>query len=325
MNVLHLLSSLPWVERLGWTLVHFIWQGFAIATVYGVARRARSGLAGIALAAMLAAPAVTWSLMSQADRVPNSAQVSRARAVVDSRTRATSIVIAAPSAEPQSVMTWVVALWLAGSVTSWARLAMGLLGTARLRSTLVRPAPPEWQRRLRELGERIQVTRPVRLLASAIAQSPCVVGWIRPVVLVPVGMLAGLPAEQVEALLLHELAHVRRHDYLINILQSVAEALLFYNRAVWWVSGHIRTEREQCCDNIAAAASGDVPTYARALAVLESWRPSHALAATGGSLPDRIARLLAQPRSALSRRSAAGAVVTALLLIVPLCILSGQS
>ena len=93
------------------------------------------------------------------------------------------------------------------------------------------------------------------LLVSALVQVPTVVGWLRPVVLVPVGALGGLPAEHLEALLLHELAHIRRHDYLVNILQSVAEALLFYHPAVWWVSGHIRAERELCCDDVAVSVS----------------------------------------------------------------------
>ena len=136
----------------------------------------------------------------------------------------------------------------------------------RLRSRLVRPAPSEWQQALDRLKTRIRVSRPVRLLVSSLVQAPAVVGWLRPVVLVPVGALAGLPAEQIEALLVHELAHIRRHDYLVNVLQSVVEALLFYHPAVWWVSGHIRTEREQCCDDVAVSVSGDVLTYARALA-----------------------------------------------------------
>src|SRR5215472_2342318 len=94
-------------------------------------------------------------------------------------------------------------------------------------------------------------------------------------VLLPVGALGGVPAEHLEALLLHELAHIRRHDYLINILQSVAESLLFYHPAVWWVSRHIRAERELCCDDLAVSLTGDALTYARALAQLESYRPAH--------------------------------------------------
>ena len=170
-------------------------------------------------------------------------------------------------------------IWLAGAMAFWVRLMGGWVVAARMRSTLVRPAPPEWRQALGELGARIGLSRPVRLLVSALVEVPAVVGWLRPVVLVPVGALAGLPAEQMEALLIHELAHIRRHDYLVNILQSVAEALLFYHPAVWWVSGHIRAERELCCDDVAASGRGDVLTYARALAELESYRPAHANAA----------------------------------------------
>jgi len=178
----------------------------------------------------------------------------------------------------------------------WVRLAGGWVVAARMRSMLVRRAPPEWQETLRQLGAQIGLSRPVRLLVSALVQVPTVVGWLRPVVLVPVGALGGLPAEHLEALLLHELAHIRRHDYLINILQNVAESLLFYHPAVWWVSGHIRAEREQCCDDVAVSISGDALTYARALTQLESCRPAHtgalagmssAIAANGGSLANR--------------------------------------
>jgi hypothetical protein len=114
------------------------------------------------------------------------------------------------------------------------------------------------------------------------------------VILAPVGVLCSLAPEQVEALLAHELAHVQRHDYLVNVLQGIAESLLFYHPAVWWISNQIRAEREHCCDDLAVAASGDVLVYARALAELESMRPAHfkaALSANDGSLLRRIQRL----------------------------------
>jgi beta-lactamase regulating signal transducer with metallopeptidase domain len=151
----------------------------------------------------------------------------------------------------------------------------------------------------------------VGLRVSAMVQSPVVIGAWRPLVLVPVGMLTGLPAAQVEALLMHELAHIRRHDYLVNLLQSVAEALLFYHPAVWWVSSQIRKERECCCDDAAVAVSGDVMEYVNALAELASSRPMRlaAVAANGGSLADRIARLLGERRPAPGKRGTVLAVV----------------
>src|SRR5262249_23863350 len=166
-----------------------------------------------------------------------------------------------------------------------------------MRSTQVRPAPAEWETILTQLARHIGVSSPVRLLVSAVVQVPTVVGSMKPVILMPVGALTGLPVEQVEALLLHELAHIRRHDYLMNIVQGIAEALLFYHPAVWWVSSHIRSECELCCHDIAVSITGDVFNYASALAELESFRRSHlspAVAANGGALSSPLLGLCLQ-------------------------------
>jgi uncharacterized protein (TIGR03435 family) len=115
------------------------------------------------------------------------------------------------------------------------------------------------------------------------------------------------------------LAHIRRHDYLVNVVQSIAEALLFYHPAVWWLSGQIRSEREKCCDDAAVAVSGDVLTYARALMELESCRPAHlnaVLAANGGSLADRIARLLDQSRLPVRSGLGPGLAASAFVLVI---------
>ena len=133
-------------------------------------------------------------------------------------------------------------------------------------------------------------------------------------ILVPLGLLAGLPTAQIEAVLLHEIAHIRRHDYLLNLVQSVIEGLLFYHPAVWWVSHRIRTEREFCCDDLVVAATGDAPSYARALSALEHGRAvAHqaALAATSGCLILRVRRLLG---GSVAGHSLAGPVVGLLLL-----------
>src|SRR5262249_22848328 len=140
--------------------------------------------------------------------------------------------------------------------------------------------------------------RSVALLESCRAVVPVVIGHVRPVILRPVGLLAGLPLAQIESILLHELAHIRRYDYLINLLQTSVEDLLFYHPGVWWISGVIRVERENCCDDLVVATHGDAHEYAVALAALEQnrWAPREAaLAATGGSLMNRIRRLLRQP------------------------------
>jgi uncharacterized protein (TIGR03435 family) len=349
MNAMQMLSSQPWVERLGWTLIHFLWQGLAIAVLYMAARRgvARTSsahaqylLACAALAAMMAAPLVTWGLMRPSDASPDAAYRIRSSPPAASIDIATTPATTLPASvrarvadvPPAQVLSWVVMVWLAGAVVFWVRLAGGWAVAARMRSTLVRHAPPEWQETVRKLGSRMGLSRPVQLLVSALVQVPTVVGWLRPVILVPVGALSGLPEEHLEALLLHELAHIRRHDYLVNILQSVAEALLFYHPAVWWVSGHIRAERELCCDDAAVSVSGDALMYARALAQLESSRPERlgaAIAANGGSLADRIARLLGQARPAVRTRPGPGlgpgVLAVAILLLAATYGLFGQS
>jgi uncharacterized protein (TIGR03435 family) len=334
MTVMQVLSSEAWVDRLGWTLVHFLWQGVLIAVLYAAARRgvARAGpnarylLACAALAAMLAAPLVTWGLMRPPDASPDAAYhiqspppaASTAGSATSIASLPASVRTTVSSVQREAFLPWVVMVWLAGALVFWVRLTGGWVVARRMRSVQVRRASPDWQATLAELGARIGLSRPVRLLVSALVEVPTVVGWLRPVVLVPVGALGGLPAGQLEALLLHELAHIRRHDYLVNILQSVAEALLFYHPAVWWVSGHMRAERELCCDDVAVSFSGDALTYARALAELESYRPAHpgaAVAANGGSLSDRIARLLGQPRPAVRSGLGPGVFAVAILLM----------
>jgi hypothetical protein len=150
---------------------------------------------------------------------------------------------------------------------------------------------------------------------------PTVIGWLRPVILLPASTLTGLSAAQIEALLAHELAHIRRYDYLINLLQTAVETLLFYHPAVWWISRQIREEREHCCDDLAVAACGNVLIYARALAELERLRvaaPRFAVAATGGPLVRRIQRLIGRPALASNRfeSSFAGAIALAMILFI---------
>ena len=168
----------------------------------------------------------------------------------------------------------------------------------------------------------------MRLLVSELVHAPALVGLLRPVVLVPVGALVGLPAEQMEALLLHELAHVRRYDFLVNALQNTVEALLFYHPAVWWISGHIRTERELCCDDVAVAVTGDAHSYALALAEVGAEQYGHyhaALASTGGSLSNRVARLLGEPRPVARTHSPAAVAAAAALVAITTTAVVGQT
>ncbi len=172
-------------------------------------------------------------------------------------------------------------------------------GAAAPRGT--REAPDAAQQMLSGLLRRFALRGPVKLLVSARVAVPTLIGWLRPVILVPASVLAELPPQQLELILAHELAHLRRCDYLLNLVQTAIETLLFYHPAVWWVSRQIRVERESCCDEQAAAA-GDRLAYARALASLAELcrqprlaSPGLALGADGGSLSARIRRVLGLP------------------------------
>jgi beta-lactamase regulating signal transducer with metallopeptidase domain len=323
MNALTHFFTMPWAERLGWTLVHFLWQGTALAVLFAAvcrlaaqAARARHAMACATLVTMVAAPAVTWFMIG-------GPAVHTVGATV-ARTDGAPLVAAGGalgSAPMETLLPWLAMAWVAGAIGFSLRLAGGWLSTARLRSGGARRAPEEWERTLHRLTRKMEIGVPVRLVVSSRVDVPAVLGWLRPVVLVPMGALTGLPAEHVEALLIHELAHIRRNDYLINLLQGVAEALLFYHPAVWWVSRQIRIERELCCDDVAVEASGDVLTYARALAELERCRPSRAamaMAADGHSLAARIRRLIEPATPSHTMPGAGAAWVLALALLAGL-------
>jgi HEAT repeat protein len=159
--------------------------------------------------------------------------------------------------------------------------------------TGVREPAAELRTMLARIARRLGLSRPVRIAESLLVDSPAVIGWLRPVVLVPASLASGLTPLQVEAILAHELAHVRRHDYLVNLAQALVETLLFYHPAVWWISARVREEREHCCDDLAVAVCGDGRVYAAALLSLEEHRaPRLAAAATGGALLSRIRRLV---------------------------------
>jgi len=201
------------------------------------------------------------------------------------------------------------------------RLNLGLIAAHRLKSRETEAPADALLQVFERLRRRLGIERAVRLMHSARVQVPTVIGWLRPVVLIPVSCLTGLSADQIEAIFCHELAHVRRHDYLVSVFQSVVEALLFYHPAVWWVSKQVRRERECCCDEMAVDAGGDVLAYARALSYLEERRacvPEFVLGANGGVLKMRIKRLLG------SKEDVAGSPFAAFVVLGVVVALAGS-
>lgn len=186
------------------------------------------------------------------------------------------------------------ALWVLGSMLFAMRFVWGYARVQRLRKRNTEPVPSEIEAILTRLSKKIGLTRAVQVLQSGSIDTPMVIGALRPVVLLPVGLLSGLSPEQIECILAHELAHIKRNDYLINIFQSMVEILFFFHPAVWWVSNMVREERENCCDETVLSLKNDNMVYARALLNLESLRsanPNLAMASNGGSLFKRIKRI----------------------------------
>jgi beta-lactamase regulating signal transducer with metallopeptidase domain len=227
-----------------------------------------------------------------------SSQTGRARVAGGSGS------VTSPSAAPDPGRGWLRALlvaWFCGVAVLTLRLMTGWVWVQRMKSHATSPVPDGCQHIVNRLSRRLHITRTIRLLQSAVVDVPTVIGWLRPVVLLPASALAGMAPQQLEAILAHELAHIRRHDYVVNLMQTLVETLLFYHPAVWWLSRRIRIERENCCDDLAVSLCGDPYAYARALADLEELRgdASHlVLAANGASLLHRVRRLLGAPSHA---------------------------
>src|SRR5712691_8156896 len=293
------------LRTLGWTLLHFVWQGAALAAVFAVAMAlcrsasARYAVAAGTLVLMMASPVVTFSWIL---RQTNPAVRPGARGFsllpemhVQSVAAAQSGAPAAESGTEQSkAMLWLVEGWFLGVVILSLRTAGGLFVIEKMRRKELKPLRRELYLRCIALQLKMGIERAVRYCECQRLDAPAVLGWFRPVVLLPLRALSGLTEEQIEAVIAHELAHIRRLDCLVNLFQIAAETLLFYHPAVWWVSQQIRTERENCCDDEAILICGDAVNYARALTMMEEWRtaPSLMMAANRSPLAERVVRLL---------------------------------
>ncbi len=320
MNILQIWTHTPWARAVGWSLIHFLWEGAAVAAVLAVLlflnRRATSrfryAISCLALLVMPVAFGITLAVLRPHEPIRIAPPLSvRFEPVSDGGGQPVS-----PPTGPWRGLPWLGPLWMAGVVLCYLRSLAGWFAARRLCRAGVCAAPEEWRARLDRLRDRLRLSRPVLLLESCMVDVPVMVGLLRPAILIPAGLLAGLPPDLLESILVHELAHIRRHDYLVNLLQSFIEGLLFYHPAVWWVSGRIRAERENCCDDTVVDLSGDARAYAAALATLERNRHLEpALAATGGSLMKRIRRLIQEPEGP---RAATAPVLIAGLLFVSL-------
>ena len=308
------------MDAIAWALVHFLWQGAALAFLALILTRLASSASvrytiGVAtMAAMVIAVGVTIATGPNAELV--EASTERAGGLTEGGTTLQPSAEVGHTSEAESggvlarrspgagglPTTWILGVWMLGVVALSARAAGGWWVARRVARSAVSPVPEDLQRTARMLAERMGITRAVGIFESSRVLVPVMIGWLRPVVLMPPAALAGLSSAQVEAIFAHEFAHIRRHDYLVNLLQTAVETVLFFHPAVWWVSREIRRERELCCDDVAVRVCDRV-TYATALSALAHLQPpSLALAATDGSLRDRVRRVISDSPSSESAK-----------------------
>ncbi|MDE2459742.1 MAG: TonB family protein, partial [Gammaproteobacteria bacterium] len=282
----------------GWSLIHLLWQGALLGLVYACLRRvlrqarpqSRYLLALSALLALALLPVLTFLYLGSTHAPADNPIAARPALIFT--------VTASPASQASSALpaiawlSWVVYAWLAGVAGMALRTFRGCRQVIRLRRV---PGPQKhvWEPLLVSLCGRMRIQQAIQLFESVRVQAPVVIGWLKPVILIPPSTVCGLDWRQAEMILAHELAHIRRHDYLVNLLQVVVETLLFYHPVVHWISRDARNEREFCCDDVAMQTCGDRLGYLKALAQLEQQRlhASAALAASGGALLQRAYRL----------------------------------
>lgn len=241
MNWLESVVRMPASEALGWTVLHSLWQGILLSAVLGIvlastrSPRARYVSASATLFALAAYFVVTLLHLLP----PEHARLHAHSALVITPF-SVNYGNQSETYHLRSVIPWLAPVWLMGVCLFYVRYAVAWLSTNRLRHRAACQAPACWQATLSRLAKEANISRPIALLESLFADTPMVLGHFRPVILTPLGFLAGLPTDHVEAVLLHELAHIARCDYMASMFHRLAEGLLFYHPAAWWMTHVIR-------------------------------------------------------------------------------------
>ncbi|MFK8017284.1 MAG: TonB family protein [Gammaproteobacteria bacterium] len=286
------------VQLVSTVLLHSLWQGAVIGLLYAMAMlylqgfspRARYACAVIALAAFGLSPFVTALVVTKAGAgwltLPGNAALA-VPAALESTSWA------------QTLAPIIVVLWLSGVTALAIRLMWNWHRAERLTYLGCHPMAPEWEQRLRKLARQIGVSRPVTLVESVVVSVPTVIGWLKPVILIPSSALLGLSQRQLELVIAHELAHIARYDYMVNYFLLAIETVFFYHPVVYLIGHGIRDERELCCDDLVVSRCGGRYEYVTALSDLETLRSQHLLseplsnlAATGGNLLHRVHRIV---------------------------------
>jgi len=329
------------IHALGWTIFHSLWQGMIIGLILFLVFRYRRNISSqtryllgvFALAAILISSLLTFfiayhPLPSQAEFVSLSSSSISSLANIPEGTDELSILDPISSGWQQSVIRtfdFVSITWFIGVLLLIFRLAGGMRVIHGIRRQGVSPLSAAWEERMQLLAHKTGLHRSVTYLKSHTVKVPTVIGILRPVILIPAMIISGLPAEQLETIIVHELAHIKRNDFLINIVQSIMEALFFYHPVVWIISENVRQEREKCCDDYAVKVCGKVSLYIKALACLSEMQissaiPSVAITGNKKNIIHRVERLInnKKMKSNTTERLIAGLALVISVLVITL-------
>ncbi|MES2148229.1 MAG: M56 family metallopeptidase [Pseudomonadota bacterium] len=306
---------------LAWALLDFVWQGLLVgwlaALLFALLRKARPQaryLVGCAALLLCAALPLAGLVQRAHDTVPSTllplAGVEPTLAAAASVSGASLPAINRLADWEQALqarLPLVILFWGSGAGLLALRMALGLAWVRRRSQPGQSRGDPHWQARATRMAQRFGIARAVRVGLVDDLPSPVTAGWWRPVVLLPAALVTGMPPDLLEALLAHELAHIKRHDYLVNLVQGAIEIVLFYHPTVWWLSNRVRIEREQIADDLAASMLGEPRRLALALSGLDQFQlttPQLAHAAHGGNLMSRIKRLVRPESESLNWKMA---------------------
>jgi bla regulator protein blaR1 len=319
MNLLKDIIPQEYIQALGWTLLHSIWQAGLIALLLGlllvVIQRSASiryWAAASALPLVLLTALLTFYLnLESATQTSDEKLLSvRQELFIEpaGSGEESSLTALEDDVKPVSLVVQfkayftshfplIITLWFIGIIILTLKFLGGLAYVQRLKNYKAIDITFQWEEKLKSISNKIGLNKTVRILESSLVAVPMVVGYVKPVILLPIGAIAGLSSSQVEAILAHELAHILRKDYLVNIFQTIIEILFFYHPVIWWISARVREERENCCDDIALQVNENSLVYAKALSTLGEMQvqtPQMAMAATSKSknLYKRIKRML---------------------------------
>lgn len=306
MNLIHELARQHWASALGWALLHSLWQGmiiillvkFLIGTCSSGSSKVRYIIACSGMAVMLLTGILSFVILfSSPEAIVAPGEIVHVNSYASpSTTQSNQNIVHRVTGVIDPHTDIIVLAWFAGAFLFLLRLAGAgwYLRQLTANATFIQG---EWKIKLATLASRLNIANVISLAESTRIHTPVVVGYLKPVILIPAGMLTGLSAGQIESIFLHELAHIRRHDFLINIIQSCIEVLFFFNPFTWLLSDIVRQEREYCCDDAVLTHHGDPVAYANALALLEQSRISGltlglSLAASKNQLLTRIKRIM---------------------------------